>query len=137
MIREDLPVHTTRMPWPRLGYLTGMDPTSDPSRPEDDEQPVDNAKGTSHGSKRAKPGSAVTTGAMSADPVPPVDDNAPLAATDPRSDPSGAARELRTASGGEAIEPDLAEVPDRSTAGIRAARFEIDVEPDALEPEGE
>ncbi|WP_116051136.1 hypothetical protein [Amycolatopsis palatopharyngis] len=86
-------------------------------------------------------GPAVTTDALSADPVPPVRDEEPRAHRDPVADPSGAARELPEASGGQTGEPDLAEVPGRGSPGITAARFEVDIpgdvpDEDRAAPEG-
>jgi hypothetical protein len=72
-------------------------------------------------------GPAVTTEAMSADPMPPEQNHEPHPHRDPTEDPSGAARELSEASGGQAVEPDLAEVPERSSPAVAAAHFEVDI----------
>lgn len=73
---------------------------------------------------------AVTTEAMSAVPVPdeaeaPAEHAVP--APDPVRHPGAAASALPAASGGEVAEPDLAEIPARAAASMRAARFDIDL----------
>lgn len=73
---------------------------------------------------------AVTTEALSAVPVPRrAEESAERAvpAPDPVLHPGAAADALPTASGGEVAEPDLAEIPARATASMRALRFDIDL----------
>lgn len=86
-----------------------------------------NSRGATHDDEDP----AVTTEAMSADPVPPEQDPGSRQHRDPTADPSGAARELPEASGGQAVEPDLAEVPERSSPAVAAAQFEVDIGTDA------
>jgi hypothetical protein len=74
----------------------------------------------------------VTNGAMSADPEPSGDTGMRIPAGDPVSDPADAAGRLRAAGGGEAVEPDLAELSERDMPSIAAARFDVDIDPESV-----